>query len=104
MADFLKRESPIVKDQSLLIVAPSEVELRAVGKEPWNVRQGWRWMFGSGAFPAAALLLLLFLVPESPRWLTKQGRGGEALAVLGRVGGSRQARVELAEIDEADRP
>jgi MFS family permease len=71
------------------------------GIEPWNVREGWRWMFASGAFPAAALLLLLFLVPESPRWLTKQGRRDEALAVLGRVGGSRQAGVELKEIDEA---
>ena len=93
LADFLKGQS--------LIVAPSEIELSALGKETWNVREGWRWMFGSGAFPASALLLLLFLVPESPRWLTKQQRRDEALTVLGRVGGSRQAQVELAEIDEA---
>lgn len=31
-------------------------------------------MFGSGAVPAVALLILLFMVPESPRWLVKVGR------------------------------
>ncbi len=69
--------------------------------EAWNVDFGWRWMFGSEALPALLLLVLLFLVPESPRWLTKQGRCDEALAILSRVGGSQQAKDELAAIEDA---
>jgi SP family xylose:H+ symportor-like MFS transporter len=42
----------------------------AVGKtEAWNVAHGWRWMFGAEAFPCVLFLVLLFFVPESPRWL-----------------------------------
>ena len=71
------------------------------GTELWNVQIGWRWMFGSEALPAVLLLFLLFRVPESPRWLTKQQRADEALAVLSRAGGTRHARQELAAIEDA---
>ncbi len=70
------------------------------GDEMWNQNHGWRWMFASGALPALVLLALLFLVPESPRWLTKQGREDKALGILTRVNGSDQARIELAEIKD----
>jgi MFS family permease len=66
----------------------------------WNETLGWRWMFASEVLPAFALLLFLFLVPESPRWLTKQGRQGEALAVLSRINGPQKARREVAAIEE----
>jgi len=71
------------------------------GDELWNQEHGWRWMFASGALPALVLLALLFLVPESPRWLTKQGRDDQALGILTRVNGSDQARTELAQIKDA---
>ncbi|MFH1717430.1 MAG: sugar porter family MFS transporter [Planctomycetota bacterium] len=71
------------------------------GDSAWNEQAGWRWMFGSEALPALLLLVLLFFVPESPRWLTKQGRGDEALAILARVDGSNYAKTELAEIKDA---
>src|SRR5690606_37196585 len=42
----------------------------------------WRWMFGVEAVPAAIFFLLLFWIPESPRWLVKRRRHDEALKVL----------------------
>jgi SP family xylose:H+ symportor-like MFS transporter len=71
------------------------------GDDLWNQNYGWRWMFASGVLPALVLLVLLFRVPESPRWLTKQGREDQALSILTRVNGSDLARTELAQIKEA---
>lgn len=71
------------------------------GDHVWNEQVGWRWMFGSEAIPAVLLLVLLFFVPESPRWLSKQGRGEEALMILSRVDGAEYAKTELLEIEDA---
>jgi sugar porter (SP) family MFS transporter len=71
------------------------------GGPDWNASSGWRWMFASGLLPAVVFFLLLFTVPESPRWLTKQGRAAEALAVLARVGGPDHAEAEMREIQQA---
>jgi sugar porter (SP) family MFS transporter len=46
----------------------------------------WRWMFGVQALPAGLFFILLFLVPESPRWLVKKNRVNEARLVLQKVG------------------
>jgi SP family xylose:H+ symportor-like MFS transporter len=67
----------------------------------WNQESGWRWMFGSEALPALLLLVLLFFVPESPRWLTKQERSDEALEILTRVNGTVYAKTELLEIKDS---
>jgi sugar porter (SP) family MFS transporter len=48
--------------------------------------EAWRWMLGVQAIPAALYFALVFLVPESPRWLIKQGRNAEALDVLKTIG------------------
>jgi SP family arabinose:H+ symporter-like MFS transporter len=56
----------------------------------------WRWMFASGAIPSIAFFVLLFFVPESPRWLFLAGRRAEAEALLVRIGGSDNARRELS--------
>ncbi len=64
----------------------------------WNGQVGWRWMFGAETFPALAFFGLMFLVPESPRWLVKNGKSDEAGRVLARVGGSDFAAESLADI------
>jgi len=48
--------------------------------------QEWRWKFGVTAVPAALLALLLFAIPNSPRWLAVKGRNDEAGRVLGQLG------------------
>jgi MFS transporter, SP family, arabinose:H+ symporter len=64
------------------------------------VDQVWRGMLLAGVLPAGVLFLLLFFVPESPRWLTKQGRTDEALGILARISGHEQASREMREISE----
>ncbi len=71
------------------------------GDSAWNVELGWRWMFASETVPAVMLLVLLLFVPESPRWLVKQARSDEALAILRRVNGSSKAQKELVSIKDA---
>jgi sugar porter (SP) family MFS transporter len=45
----------------------------------------WRWMIGVEFIPAVLFFGLLFIVPESPRWLVNQNRTEEALVVFTRV-------------------
>lgn len=63
----------------------------ALGDDP----DGWRSMFWAGFVPAAVLLVGMFFVPESPRWLISKGRDAEALAVLQRLREPQQAQEEL---------
>jgi SP family xylose:H+ symportor-like MFS transporter len=45
-----------------------------------------RWMFGVMALPSALFFALLFLTPQSPRWLVAKGRTEEARRVLEQCG------------------
>jgi sugar porter (SP) family MFS transporter len=67
-------------------------------KNSWFGQQGWRWMFGLTAVPSLLFLLGMFLVPESPRWLAKNGRTEAANAVLKKIGGESYADAAVAEI------
>jgi sugar porter (SP) family MFS transporter len=61
----------------------------------------WRWMFAVMAIPAAIFFLLLFTVPETPRWLFQVGRRDEAVSVVNRTTQSKdEAEFEIREIEE----
>jgi sugar porter (SP) family MFS transporter len=61
----------------------------------------WRVMLGVGAIPAVLYFVLLFIVPESPRWLIRKGKTDKAFKVLQRIGGDEHAKVEMEEIKQS---
>lgn len=60
----------------------------------------WRWMLGVQAIPAIIFLFLLFVIPESPRWLMKRFRTDEARQVLAALG-NKNADAIVADIAES---
>lgn len=64
------------------------------GDSQWNVEHGWRWMLGSEVIPAGIFFILLFLVPESPRWLLANGQDEKARDVLTRINGPQAMAIE----------
>jgi MFS transporter, SP family, arabinose:H+ symporter len=75
--------------------------IASFGDEAWNVEVGWRYMLGSGTIPAVLFLVLLFIVPESPRWLVKKGKYSDALDTLEKVNGTGEGKYVLNEIKES---
>jgi len=61
----------------------------------------WRWMLGMDAVPAVLYFVLLFGVPESPRWLFGQGQPERAKVILTRVCGEVEAENELRNIRQS---
>ena len=84
----------------MLVVYFINYYIAGLGDEAWNVETGWRWMFASESIPAILLLGLMFLVPESPRWLTKQGQKDQARQILTKVDGQQYADTEMQMIEE----
>ncbi len=64
----------------------------------WVNAIGWRWMFVSEALPAGLFGLLLFLVPETPRYLSLSNKNAEALKILTRINGIEKANEILSDI------
>lgn len=67
----------------------------------WNGQQGWRWMFWAEIIPASLFFLLMFLIPESPRWLAKRGYTDKARSVLLKIGSTSFADQALNEISDS---
>jgi sugar porter (SP) family MFS transporter len=70
----------------ILMAFISNYLLRTAGDEPW------RWMLGVAGFPAFLFFCLLFLIPESPRFLIKIGLVDKARLIL--------QKIEVASIEE----
>jgi sugar porter (SP) family MFS transporter len=85
----------------ILVVYFINYFIARLGDQAWNETHGWRWMFATGVLPAVLFGVLLFFIPESPRWLVEKGRSEDATAVLARIGGPRYATAELGSIQTA---
>jgi SP family xylose:H+ symportor-like MFS transporter len=59
----------------------------------WINATGWRWMFGSETIPASLFLILLFFIPESPRFLVLKKQENKALALLRKINPANAEKV-----------
>ena len=67
----------------------------------WMQYDAWRWMFWMELIPAVAFLLLLLLIPESPRFLVLAKRDEQADKVLTRLFGALASSQLIAEIKQS---
>lgn len=72
-------------------IAPGEDILQS-----WNGQMGWRWMFWAGGVPAVFFFIMIFIVPESPKWLGTQLKFDKSEKILTKIGGKEYAQSEVA--------
>lgn len=65
------------------------------------VSEVWRGMFGAEMIPSGLFILLLFVIPETPRWLIKKGQNDKGLRVLAQISGTLVAKKEFKAIKES---
>jgi sugar porter (SP) family MFS transporter len=61
----------------------------------------WRLMFATGFIPAFLLLIGMFFLPASPRWLFLKGFRDESKKVLSKIRNTTEVHEELFEIEES---
>lgn len=79
---------------SVLFITLGQVVAYAIGWILSLKAHGWRWMVGLGAAPAVLQFGLLLSLPETPRWLVKNGNSELARRVLNRVYSGNNSIVE----------
>ncbi|KAG8928204.1 myo-inositol transporter [Tulasnella sp. 418] len=70
---------------NVVSITLGQVIAYGIGAAFESVAGGWRWMVGLGAVPAGIQLLLLPMVPESPRILLRQGNRAAAFMCLKKI-------------------
>jgi len=96
----------VISPMYIAEIAPARLRGRLVAVQQFNIVLGilvaffsnyfiskliadslaWRWMFAVETVPAVLFMILLFFIPESPRWLIKYGRMDEARDILYKTG------------------
>ncbi|XP_054803804.1 probable inositol transporter 2 [Prosopis cineraria] len=61
----------------------------------------WRWMLGVAAMPALIQIVLMLMLPESPRWLFRKGRHEEGEAILRRIYSPEEVETEIQALKES---
>jgi SP family galactose:H+ symporter-like MFS transporter len=63
--------------------------------------QGWRYMFGLAAIPSIALVIGMWRLPDSPRWLISKSKVEQARQVLQRVRTASDVSTEITDIQQS---
>jgi SP family galactose:H+ symporter-like MFS transporter len=63
--------------------------------------QGWRYMLGLAAIPAAILMIGMIPLPDTPRWLVSHNKPDEARKVMRRIRSQVDTDKELTEIQDS---
>ena len=63
----------------------------------------WRWMLGLAFIPSVVLLVGMYFMPETPRWLVSRGRDDDARDVLRRNRDEEAVEQEIRDIKEVER-
>ncbi|KAG7598720.1 Major facilitator superfamily domain [Arabidopsis suecica] len=66
-----------------------------------DVTGTWRWMLGIAGIPALLQFILMFTLPESPRWLYRKGREEEAKAILRRIYSAEDVEQEIRALKDS---
>ncbi|KAM6552043.1 hypothetical protein CsatB_001851 [Cannabis sativa] len=66
-----------------------------------NVPGTWRWMLGVAGLPALVQFFLMVFLPESPRWLYREGREEEAKAILLKIYTAEEVETEMQVLKES---
>jgi MFS transporter, SP family, galactose:H+ symporter len=61
---------------------------------------GWRWMLGLAMVPSIILVIGMYFMPPSPRWLLSKGFEDKAIKVLQKIRGKDNVSGEVKEIEE----
>lgn len=61
----------------------------------------WRWMFGLGTIPSVIFLIGVIWLPESPRWLLKDGQQEKAILILNKIGSPSFVQTTLTAINKS---
>ena len=114
--------SSVIGPMYIAEIAPAKSRGRMVGLFQFNVVFGilvaylsnylvgllalgdaeWRWKLGIACLPAVGFVVMLFSIPESPRWFARKNRLEEAEAVLRQIG-ETNPRNELEAMVRANR-
>jgi len=84
-------------------ISSHAVHMKEIGAEggfwgKYMVTESWRGMLGAESLPAILFFIILFLIPESPRWLVIKAEEVSAFQTLKRIYGSEMAHKQVADL------
>lgn len=91
-AQFINWQITLLDDQI------PELATAEIIRQSWSGQYGWRWMFGIETLPALFFFVVMIFMPESVRWLVKDGQMAKAESILAKIGGPEYAKAEVKSI------